>query len=100
MILAQQGLIGMMSSKAELTYLADAVIVLRYFEVRGSVRQAISILKKRSGSHERTIREIQISSEGISISEPVEGLQGVLRGTPSFLPGYEDGATSLDGHTP
>jgi len=99
MILAQQGLLGLLPSKADLTYLADAVILLRYFEVRGAVRQAISILKKRSGAHERTIREIQISSEGITISEPIEGLQGVLTGTPSFLPGYEERETSLDDDT-
>jgi circadian clock protein KaiC len=99
MILAQQGMLGAMQSKADLTYLSDSVVLLRYFEVRGRVRQAISILKKRSGEHERTIREFRISKTGIVISEPVEGLQGVLSGTPSFLPEHEGGKTSLDDKT-
>jgi circadian clock protein KaiC len=60
--------------------------MLRYFEVEGAVRQALSVIKKRSGNHERTIREIKISSSGFEISEPVTTLRGVLTGVPTFNP--------------
>jgi circadian clock protein KaiC len=85
MVLAQQGLVGSMQSTVDLTYLADTVVMLRYFEARGAVKQAISIIKKRSGNHERTIREIHISKEGITVGKPLVGLQGVLTGTPTFI---------------
>ncbi|SCZ12152.1 ATPase domain-containing protein [Microvirga guangxiensis] len=79
---AQHGLVGDMKSPVDITYLADTVILLRYFEAFGQVRRAISIIKKRFGMHENTIREIRIDSRGIVIGEPLEGFQGVLRGTP------------------
>jgi circadian clock protein KaiC len=85
MVLAQQGLIGAMQSSVDLTYLADTVVILRYFEVEGAVRQALSIIKKRSGDHERTIREIKIDKAGIHVGEPLEQLHGVLTGVPSLL---------------
>ncbi|MEG2393095.1 MAG: circadian clock protein KaiC, partial [Pseudomonas sp.] len=65
--------------------LADTVILLRYFEAIGKVRRAISIIKKRTGSHESTIREYLISSNGMIIGEPLEAFQGVLRGVPTYL---------------
>ena len=65
MVLAQQGLIGQMQSTIDLTYLADTVVLWRYFESFGSVKQALSVIKKRSGDHERTIREIRVSKGGI-----------------------------------
>ncbi|WP_414471344.1 ATPase domain-containing protein [Microvirga sp. M2] len=81
---AQHGLVGDMKSPVDVTYLADTVILLRYFEAYGQVRRAISIIKKRFGSHENTIREIRIDSRGIAVGEPLTGFQGVLRGTPVF----------------
>jgi circadian clock protein KaiC len=82
MILAQQGLIGSMQSTVDLTYLADTVVLLRYFEEFGAVKQALSVIKKRSGKHERTIREIKISKGGIEIGPALTNLQGVLNGVP------------------
>lgn len=89
MVLAQQGLVGVMKSKVDLTYLADTVVLLRYFEAKGAVRQAISVIKKRDGDHERTIREIRIGAGGIHVGEPLEKLQGVLTGVPRFDPEEE-----------
>lgn len=85
MVLAQQGLLGPMQSAVDLTYLADTVLLLRYFEARGALRQAISVIKKRSGNHERTLREITISKDGIKVGPPLEDMQGVLTGVPTFI---------------
>ena len=85
MVLAQQGLVGAMQSSVDLTYLADTVMLLRYYEARGEVKQAVSVIKKRSGNHERTIREMRVSRNGIWVGEPLRELQGVLTGTPTFL---------------
>ena len=82
MVLVQQGLIGSMTSTVDLTYLADTVVLLRYYELRGSVRQAVSVIKKRSGNHERTIREMTVSKGGIEVGEPLANFHGVLSGTP------------------
>lgn len=84
---AQHGLVGDMKSPVDVTYLADTVILLRYFEAFGQVRRAISIIKKRFGSHENTIREMRITNRGIALGEPLEGFQGILRGTPVFVDG-------------
>jgi circadian clock protein KaiC len=82
---AQHGLVGDMRSPVDVTYLADTVVLLRYFEARGRVRRAISVVKKRSGAHEDTIREYRIDSEGVTLGEPLTGFQGVLRGVPELL---------------
>jgi circadian clock protein KaiC len=82
---AQHGLVGDMSTPVDVTYLADTVMLLRYFEASGSVRRAISIIKKRSGSHEDTIREFRITNRGLAIGSPLVGFQGVLRGVPAYL---------------
>jgi circadian clock protein KaiC len=85
MVLAQHGLMGAsMQTPIDVTYLADAVIVLRYFEAFGRVRQAMAVVKKRSGAHERSIREFRISSEGIQIGQPLTEFDGVLTGVPRF----------------
>jgi circadian clock protein KaiC len=84
MVLAQLGMIGNMTAPVDLTYLADSVILFRYFEAEGEVKQAISVIKKRTGYHERTIREYSISSAGITVGEPLRGFHGILTGTPSF----------------
>jgi circadian clock protein KaiC len=82
---AQHGLVGEMESPVDVTYLADTVVLLRYFEAAGRVRRAISVIKKRTGAHEDTIREFRIGSNGIRIGEPLTGVQGVLRGVPEFI---------------
>ncbi|UVF21522.1 circadian clock protein KaiC [Microvirga terrae] len=84
---AQHGLVGDMKSPVDVTYLADTVILLRYFEAFGQVRRAISVIKKRFGTHENTIREIRIDTKGIAVGEPLTGFQGVLRGTPVLAEG-------------
>ena len=82
---AQHGLMGEMKAPVDVTYLADSVILLRYFEVTGSIRRALSVIKKRTGPHEDTIREFWID-RGVRIGEPLVDFHGVLRGVPQ-LPG-------------
>ena len=82
---AQHGLVGDMKSPVDVTYLADTVILLRYFEATGQVRRAISVLKKRTGAHENAIREFKIDNTGLQIGPPIENFQGVLRGVPQYL---------------
>ncbi|PZM13943.1 ATPase domain-containing protein [Rhizobium tubonense] len=84
---AQHGLVGDMKSPVDVTYLADTVILLRYFEAFGRVRRAVSVIKKRTGGHEDTIREYRISAQGLSLGEPLTGFQGVLRGVPALIGG-------------
>lgn len=84
---AQHGLVGDMKAPVDVTYLADTVVLLRYFEASGRVRRAISVIKKRTGPHEDTIREYRIGSHGIKLGEPLTGFQGVLRGVPNFTGG-------------
>jgi circadian clock protein KaiC len=82
MVLAQHGLIGReMESVVDVSYLADSVLLLRYFESDGAVKQAISVVKNRSGDHERSIRELRIKS-GVVVGEPLLGFRGVLSGIP------------------
>ena len=82
---AQHGLVGDMKAPVDVTYLADTVILLRYFEASGRVRRAMSVIKKRTGMHEDTIREFRIGRNGIRLGEPLIGFQGVLRGVPHFV---------------
>jgi circadian clock protein KaiC len=74
-----------MRAPVDVTYLADTVVLLRYFEAAGRVRRAISVIKKRTSAHEDTIREYRIHSGGISLGEPLTGFQGVLRGVPELI---------------
>ena len=85
MTVAQHGLVGDMKSPVDVTYLADSVILLRYFEALGKVRRAISVIKKRTGFHETTIREFSISNVGLTMGEPLAGFHGVLRGVPNYM---------------
>jgi circadian clock protein KaiC len=82
---AQHGLVGDMKAPVDVTYLADTVILLRYFEAAGRVRRAISVIKKRTSAHEDTIREYRIDQRGISLGEPLTNFQGVLRGVPEMI---------------
>jgi circadian clock protein KaiC len=87
LISAHQGLMGpSMTSPIDASYLADAVILLRYFESRGEVRQAISVVKKRGGRHERTIREFRLSAGRIELGEPLKNFRGILTGVPTEEP--------------
>jgi circadian clock protein KaiC len=88
MTLVQHGIFGNpVDEAAEVSYLADTVILMRYFEVNGSVRQAVSVVKKRSGDHERTIRECRVSHGGLDLGEPLREFQGVLTGVPTYVGG-------------
>jgi circadian clock protein KaiC len=84
LILAQSGMVGQMQSPVDLTYLSDAVILLRFFEARGEVRLALSVMKKRTGAHESAIREIAIDGGGIRVGNKLHGFHGVHTGTPTF----------------
>ena len=85
LVVAQHGLLGnAMSTPIDTSYLADAVILFRYFEAQGKVRQLISVVKKRSGKHERSIREFKLGENGISIGQPLHDFHGVLTGTPVY----------------
>lgn len=87
LILGLHGMTGDVRSDVDLSYLSDAVIQLRYFEMGGEVRQAISIMKTRTARHERTIRQFQITADGLKIGEPLREFQGVLTGVLTFVGG-------------
>lgn len=82
---AQHGLVGHMELPVDVTYLADTVILMRFFEAQGRVRRAISVVKKRTGEHEDTIREFVISNKGLSVGPVLKHFHGVLRGVPTFV---------------
>lgn len=83
MVVAQHGMMGQsMSTPADTSYLADSVVLFRYFEHAGRVKKAVSVLKKRSGRHEEAIREMWFDSQGIHLGEPLTRLRGVLTGVP------------------
>ena len=85
LIVSQHGLIGQdVQGPLDVSYMADTVILMRHFEAAGSVRKAISVLKKRSGPHETTIRELKLGPEGITVGEPIKDFSGVLSGMPTF----------------
>ena len=84
LVLAQHGLVGPMETPVDISYLSDAVLMLRYFEYDGSVRRALSVVKKRSGHHEHTIREFRLSHEGVKLGPPLKGFSGILSGTPIY----------------
>jgi circadian clock protein KaiC len=81
---AQHGLVGDMKAPVDVTYLADAVVLLRFFEAEGRVRRAISVIKKRAGPHENTIRELTITERGPILGAPLKEFHGVLRGVPTY----------------
>jgi circadian clock protein KaiC len=84
-VMAQHGFMGAaMNSPVDVSYLADAVVLLRYFEAAGAIRRAVSVIKKRTGAHEDTIRELRLSSGGITVGKPLSEFHGVLTGVPSY----------------
>ncbi|HTK00020.1 MAG TPA: ATPase domain-containing protein [Bordetella sp.] len=84
LVLAQHGLVGPTDTPLDISYLSDAVLMLRYFEYGGTVRRALSVVKKRSGPHEQTIREFRLSSQGIQVGPPLTEFSGVFAGTPRY----------------
>lgn len=84
MTVAQHGIVGSMDAPVDITYIADTVILLRYFEAMGEVRRAVSVVKKRAGPHEGTIREFRIGAAGILVGQPLSEFTGVLLGVPTF----------------
>ncbi len=90
LLLAQSGMVGTMQSPVDLTYLSDTVLLLRFFEAKGEIRRALSILKKRTGPHESAIRELMIDGGGIQVGPKLDGFRGVLTGVPTF-----EGKTAL-----
>jgi circadian clock protein KaiC len=87
MILAQHGLVGAMGGPVDVSYLADTVVLTRFFEARGAVHKAISVIKKRSGAHETTLRELTLTEHGIRLGQPLTELEGVLTGVARQLSG-------------
>jgi circadian clock protein KaiC len=84
LVLAQHGLVGPMDTPLDISYLSDSVIMLRYFEYGGSVRRALSVVKKRSGRHEHTIREFQLGKQGLIVGPPLVNFRGIFSGTPVY----------------
>ena len=85
LIVSQHGLIGQnIQGPLDVSYMADTVVLVRHFEPAGAVRRAISVIKKRSGAYETTVRELELASGGISVGEPVNDFSGVLSGMPIF----------------
>lgn len=93
-VVAQHGMLasGVSSGDIDVSYLADSVLLFRYYEAAGEIRQAISVFKKRTGSHERTIRQLTIDENGVSVGEPLSHLRGIMTGVPQY-----QGAVSQDG---
>ena len=84
LVVAQHGLLMANAAELDVSYLADTVLLLRYFEVDAQIRQAISVFKKRTGPHERTLRELLIRDSGVQVGEPLQGFRGILTGVPQY----------------
>ena len=85
LILTQHGLVGTMQTELDVSYLADTVVLLRYFEAQGEIRQAVAVLKQRLGRHERTLREFSLANSRIEVGKPLRGFRGILTGVPDLL---------------
>lgn len=85
LVMAQHGLLGDVTAPADVTYVADALLLVRFFEALGRVRRGVSMLKNRFGAHETAIRELSIGAGGVRIGAPLTDFQGVLSGIPSFV---------------
>jgi circadian clock protein KaiC len=84
LVFAQHGLVGHMQTSVDVSYLADSVILLRYFEADGRIHKAISIVKKRTGRHETAIRSLTMGSDGLTIGPPLTNYRGVMSGIPNY----------------
>jgi circadian clock protein KaiC len=86
LVMAQSGVLGEGEiAPVDISYLADAVLILRHFEAEGHIRRALSVIKKRHGAHEATIRELRISAAGVEVGEPITAFGNILSGTPTFV---------------
>jgi circadian clock protein KaiC len=94
LVLAQHGLVGPMETPLDISYLSDSVIMLRYFEFGGTVHRALSVVKKRTGDHEHTIREFRLTPHGVAVGPPLTDFTGIFSGTPSYT---GDKIPALDG---
>lgn len=94
MVLAQHGLVGPMGVPVDVSYLADMVLLMRFFEARGAMKKAVSVIKKRTGTHEDTIRELIMSAGGIRIGKPLVDFEGVMTGVPRVLGGQLEPAAA------
>ena len=83
-VMTQHGLVGNMQTAVDVSYLADNIVLLRYFEARGAVRKAISMMKKRASKHEATIRELSIDDRGLHVGSPLHDFRGILTGVPDY----------------
>jgi len=93
--MAQSGIVGaQMSTPVDLSYLADTIVLMRYFEMEGRLRKALSVLKKRSGAHEETIRSFELGAQGICLGDPLSQMQGVLTGAPRLVTPAGEGENS------
>lgn len=84
LVLAQHGMVGPMETPLDISYLSDTVLMLRYFELDGTVRRALSVVKKRSGHHEHTIREFRLGRAGVTLGPPLKSFGGILSGVPQY----------------
>ena len=96
LVLSPQGFLGQMQSPIDLTYLADTVLALRFFESNGAVHKAVSVIKKRTGRHEHTIRELSLDRSAITVGPPLEHFRGVLTGVPVIAQTVGDGTQAKD----
>ena len=97
LVLGQHGIIGQVTVTVDLSYLADAIVLLRYFEADGEVRKAVSVIKTRTAGHERTVREITVGPNGLSLGAPLTGAQGALSGLPVWAGGSASSAAAGPG---
>ena len=81
----QQGMVGSMTTGIDVSYMADNVLILRYFETRGAVEKAISVFKKRGSAHETTLRKFSITSQGIKVGPVLTNFQGILTGVATMI---------------
>ncbi|MGA8727770.1 MAG: ATPase domain-containing protein [Terracidiphilus sp.] len=100
LIHTQHGLVGGMQTDIDVSYLSDTVVLLRYFESGGDIRQVLSVLKQRLGLHERTLREIRLTNKGIEIGEPLTKFHGVLTGEPNLIEPLRQRDTSIRSEVP
>jgi circadian clock protein KaiC len=84
LVFAQHGLVGQMQTTVDVSYLADCVLLLRYYEAAGRIHKAISVVKKRSGEHETAIRGFVMGRQGLQVGDPLENYHGVLTGIPNY----------------
>ena len=98
LILAQHGLVAAAEAPVDLSYLSDTVVIVRFFEAMGEVKQSIAAIKKRTGRHEKTIRELKLEDgKGLRVGQPLRNFRGVLTGVPVFQGGTTEIMSASDG---